>query len=78
MLGGGDTLKMQDVNDAVYEVTRMVSPAATVRFGISRDPALEDSIAVTVLAAGFTGRRRAAAKELENVRYEEDPWSEKV
>jgi cell division protein FtsZ len=75
---GGDSMKLHDVNDALFEIMRMASPAAIVRFGISHDPDLEDSVAVTVLATGFPGRRQAAAKELENVRYEDEPWSEKV
>jgi cell division protein FtsZ len=75
---GGEDIKVQEVQDAVKMIAANVSPEALVRFGVSHDPALGTSIAVTVLATGFPGRRQAAAKELENVRYEEEPWSEKV
>lgn len=71
-------MKVQEVQDAVKMITANVSPAAFVRFGVSHDPDLGDSVAVTVLATGFPGRRQAAAKELENVRYEDEQWSEKV
>lgn len=71
---GGEDMKMQDVQDAMNMITANVSPGALVRFGVSHDPALGESVAVTVFAAGFPGRRQAAAKELENVRNGDEPW----
>jgi cell division protein FtsZ len=52
---GGNDLTLGDVNDAGEAISKVVSTTATILFGVVLDPALNGSVDVTVLAAGFPG-----------------------
>ena len=54
---GGPDMAMYEVNEAAELIGRAVDPDAQIIFGASIDPAMNGKVRVTVLAAGFGGRR---------------------
>jgi len=58
---GGPDLSLSEINRAARVVADASDPEANIIFGATVDPELEGKVWVTVVAAGFTGRRAAAA-----------------
>ena len=54
---GGPDMAMYEVNEAAEMISRAVDPDAQIIFGASIDPSMAGKVRVTVLAAGFGGRR---------------------
>jgi len=48
---------MYEVNEAAEMISKAVDPEAQIIFGASIDPTMTGRIRITVLAAGFGGRR---------------------
>jgi cell division protein FtsZ len=59
---GGPDLSLSEINRAARVVADASDPEANIIFGATVDPELEGKVWVTVVAAGFTGRRAAAAR----------------
>ena len=58
---GGPDLSLSEINRAARVVADASDPEANIIFGATVDPELEGKVWVTVVAAGFTGRRAVAA-----------------
>jgi cell division protein FtsZ len=54
---GGSDLAMYEVNEAAEMIARAVDSDAQIIFGASIDPTMQQKVRITVLAAGFGGRR---------------------
>jgi cell division protein FtsZ len=54
---GGPDLAMYEVNEAAEMIARAVDSDAQIIFGASIDPAMQQKVRITVLAAGFGARR---------------------
>jgi cell division protein FtsZ len=54
---GGPDLAMYEVNEAAEMISRAVDADAQIIFGASVDPTMGSKVRVTVLAAGFGGKR---------------------
>jgi cell division protein FtsZ len=54
---GGTDLAMYEVNEAAEMIARAVDSDAQIIFGASIDPSMQQKVRITVLAAGFGGRR---------------------
>jgi cell division protein FtsZ len=54
---GGSDLAMYEVNEAAEMIARAVDSDAQIIFGASIDPSMQAKVRITVLAAGFGGRR---------------------
>jgi cell division protein FtsZ len=59
---GGPDLSLSEINRAARVVADASDPEANIIFGATVDPDLEGKVWVTVVAAGFTGRRAVAAR----------------
>ena len=59
---GGPDLSLSEINRAARDVADASDPEANIIFGATVDPELEGKVWVTVVAAGFTGRRATAAR----------------
>ncbi len=59
---GGSDLSLSEISRAAKVVSDAADPEANIIFGATVDPELEGKVWVTVVAAGFTGRRSAAAR----------------
>ena len=59
---GGPDLSLSEINRAARVVADAADPEANIIFGATVDPELEGKVWVTVVAAGFTGRRAVAAR----------------
>ena len=59
---GGPDLSLSEINRAARVVAEAADPEANIIFGATVDPELEGKVWVTVVAAGFTGRRAVAAR----------------
>ncbi len=59
---GGPDLSLSEINRAARVVADASDPEANIIFGATVDPELEGKVWVTVVAAGFTGRRATAAR----------------
>jgi cell division protein FtsZ len=62
---GGPDLSLAEINRAARVVADASDPEANIIFGATVDPDLEGKVWVTVVAAGFTGRRAVAARPRE-------------
>jgi cell division protein FtsZ len=58
---GGPDLAMYEVNEAAEMISRAVDSEAQIIFGASIDPAMQNKVRVTVLAAGFGSRRNGSS-----------------
>jgi cell division protein FtsZ len=58
---GGPDLAMYEVNEAAEMISRAVDSEAQIIFGASIDPAMQNKVRVTVLAAGFGNRRNGSS-----------------
>lgn len=56
---GGENMSLIEANEAARYIYEVADPDAMIIFGAGIDPELEDSIRVTVIAAGFDGRAAA-------------------
>lgn len=54
---GGEDLELLEINEAANLITQAADPEANIIFGAGIDPALGDSVRITVIATGFEGRR---------------------
>ena len=59
---GGPDLSLSEISRAARVVADASDPEANIIFGATVDPELEGKVWVTVVAAGFTGRRATAAR----------------
>ena len=59
---GGPDMSLSEINRAARVVAEAADPEANIIFGATVDPELEGKVWVTVVAAGFTGRRAVAAR----------------
>jgi cell division protein FtsZ len=59
---GGPDLSLSEISRAARVVADASDPEANIIFGATVDPELEGKVWVTVVAAGFTGRRAVAAR----------------
>ncbi len=59
---GGPDLSLSEINRAARVVAEAADPEANIIFGATVDPELEGKVWVTVVAAGFTGRRAVAPR----------------
>ena len=59
---GGPDMSLSEINRAARVVAEAADPEANIIFGATVDPDLEGKVWVTVVAAGFTGRRAVAAR----------------
>ena len=59
---GGPDMSLSEINVAARVVAEAADPEANIIFGATVDPELEGKVWVTVVAAGFTGRRAVAAR----------------
>jgi cell division protein FtsZ len=59
---GGPDLSLAEINRAARVVADASDPEANIIFGATVDPELEGKVWVTVVAAGFSGRRAVAAR----------------
>ena len=59
---GGPDLSLSEISRAARVVADASDPEANIIFGATVDPELEGKVWVTVVAAGFTGRRAAAPR----------------
>lgn len=50
---GGNDMSMHEINEAAEVITAAVDPDATIIFGASLNPEMQDDIQVTVVATGF-------------------------
>lgn len=50
---GGTDLSMHEINEAAETITGAVDPDANIIFGATLNPAMENEVAVTVIATGF-------------------------
>ncbi len=65
---GGPDLSLSEISRAAKVVSDAADPEANIIFGATVDPELAGKVWVTVVAAGFTGRRAAAPRGGEVVR----------
>ena len=68
-VSGGSDLSLFEVNEVAQAVNQAADSEANIIFGAVVDPALGDSIRVTVVAAGFSGSGRSRVQR--TVRAEE-------
>ena len=59
---GGSDLSLSEISRAAKVVSDAADPEANIIFGATVDPELEGKVWVTVVAAGFTGRRAAPSR----------------
>lgn len=59
---GGPDLSLSEISKAAKVVSDAADPEANIIFGATVDPDLEGKVWVTVVAAGFTGRRAAPVR----------------
>ncbi len=59
---GGPDLSLAEISRAAKVVSDAADPDANIIFGATVDPELEGKVWVTVVAAGFSGRRTAQAR----------------
>lgn len=59
---GGPDLSLSEISRAAKVVSDAADPEANIIFGATVDPELEGKVWVTVVAAGFTGRRAATSR----------------
>jgi len=52
-ISGGSDMSMHEINEAAESITAAVDPDANIIFGATLNPAMEDEIAITVIATGF-------------------------
>jgi len=52
-VSGGSDMSMHEINEAAESITAAVDPDANIIFGATLNPAMEDEIAITVIATGF-------------------------
>ncbi len=52
-VSGGSDMSMHEINEAAEAITAAVDPDANIIFGATLNPAMEDEIAITVIATGF-------------------------
>lgn len=62
---GGPDLSLSEISRAAKVVSDAADPEANIIFGATVDPELEGKVWVTVVAAGFTGRRAAQPQRVE-------------
>ncbi len=62
---GGPDLSLSEISRAAKVVSDAADPEANIIFGATVDPELEGKVWVTVVAAGFSGRRTAQARQVE-------------
>jgi cell division protein FtsZ len=62
---GGPDLSLSEINRAARVVAEAADPEANIIFGATVDPELEGKVWVTVVAAGFSGRRAVAPRPAE-------------
>ena len=53
VITGGNTLSLQEVQEAAQVLEEMADPEANIIFGTSRDPRLDDEVKMTMVAAAF-------------------------
>ncbi len=53
VITGGNSLTLQEVQDAAQVIEDMADPEANIIFGTSKDPRLDDEIKMTMVAAAF-------------------------
>jgi cell division protein FtsZ len=79
VITGGNSLTLQEVQDAAQVIEDMADPEANIIFGTSKDPRLDDEIKMTMVAAAFpviqdTQQMREA--ELQRLLQDVDPQTE--
>lgn len=64
-VSGGSDMSMHEINEAAESITAAVDPDANIIFGATLNTAMEDEIAITVIATGFDASyfKRTEAEE---------------
>ncbi len=63
-----DSLRLGETREAMNAIRAYASPEANIIFGTVNDPTMGDSLRVTVLATGLSGKAEKAAPELTIIR----------
>jgi len=63
-----DSLRLGETREAMNAIRAYASPDANIIFGTVNDPSMGDSLRVTVLATGLSGKAQKAAPELTVIR----------
>lgn len=69
VIAGGDSLGMQEMQEASKIITGSAHPDAKIIWGAVVDSALKDDIKITVIATGFEGERRVEPEPREEEEY---------
>ena len=73
VITGGNSLTLQEVQDAAKVIEDMADPDANIIFGTSRDPRLDDEVKMTMVAAAFPlGQDNQRMRETELQRLLQD------
>jgi cell division protein FtsZ len=76
---GGNSLTLQEVQDAAKVIEDMADPDANIIFGTSRDPRLDDEVKMTMIAAAFPvvqDNQRMREAELQRLLQDVSPDTE--
>lgn len=76
---GGNSLTLQEVQDAAKVIEDMADPDANIIFGTSRDPRLDDEVKMTMVAAAFPvvqDNQRMREAELQRLLQDVSPDTE--
>jgi cell division protein FtsZ len=79
VITGGNSLTLQEVQDAAKVIEDMADPDANIIFGTSRDPRLDDEVKMTMVAAAFPvvqDNQRMREAELQRLLQDVSPDTE--
>ena len=79
VITGGNSLTLQEVQDAAKVIEDMADPDANIIFGTSRDPRLDDEVKMTMVAAAFPvvqDNQRMREAELQRLLQDVSPETE--
>jgi len=79
VITGGNSLTLQEVQDAAKVIEDMADPDANIIFGTSRDPRLDDEVKMTMIAAAFPvvqDNQRMREAELQRLLQDVSPDTE--
>jgi cell division protein FtsZ len=79
VITGGNSLTLQEVQDAAKVIEDMADPDANIIFGTSRDPRLDEEVKMTMVAAAFPvvqDNQRMREAELQRLLQDVSPDTE--
>ena len=68
---GGPDLSMYEIDEAAQLITEAADPDANIIFGAIIDEAMQGEIKITVVAAGFEGKRKESKPQMEEEEQED-------